>query len=69
MQEKHTPPIFVDTKQAADLLGLSASTLEKWRHFRAPNQPPYVKIGNAVRYPHDALREWAAGCQRFGGVL
>lgn len=62
-------PIFVDTKQAANLLGLSASTLEKWRHFRVPDQPAYVKIGNAVRYPHESLREWAASRPRTGGLL
>jgi predicted DNA-binding transcriptional regulator AlpA len=53
-------PIFVDTAEAARLLGLSPSTLEKYRFHRAPDAPPFVKIGRAVRYRITDLEAWAA---------
>lgn len=53
-------PIFVDTQEAARRLGLSLSTLEKYRFHRVPDAPPYVRIGRAVRYRVTDLEAWAA---------
>ncbi|TCM78329.1 helix-turn-helix transcriptional regulator [Rhodovulum steppense] len=53
-------PIFVDTQEAARRLGLSLSTLEKYRFYRAADAPPYVRIGRAVRYRVSDLEAWAA---------
>lgn len=53
-------PIFVDTAEAARRLGLSLSTLEKYRFHRVPDAPPYVRIGRAVRYRVTDLEAWAA---------
>lgn len=53
-------PIFVDTAEAARRLGLSLSTLEKYRFYRAADAPPYVRIGRAVRYRVSDLEAWAA---------
>ena len=52
-------PILVDTSEAARMLGVSASLLEKWRFFREPDAPPYTKIGRCVRYRVTDLRAWA----------
>jgi predicted DNA-binding transcriptional regulator AlpA len=42
------PRRFMDTKQTADYLGISASTLTKWRmHGRGPR---YFNFGSLVRY-------------------
>jgi predicted DNA-binding transcriptional regulator AlpA len=38
----------LDTKEAADWLGLSARTLERWR--LTGEGPPFRKLGRSVRY-------------------
>ena len=53
-------PILLDTPAAARLLGLSPSTLEKWRFFCTPTAPPVVRIGRTVRYDRRALEAWIA---------
>ncbi|WP_425497536.1 helix-turn-helix transcriptional regulator [Hoeflea ulvae] len=57
-ESTRTEPILVGTKEAARLLGLSSSTLEKWRFFRVAGTPPVVRIGRACRYRLDDLRTW-----------
>lgn len=58
--ESTSPPILVNTSEAARLLALSASHLEKLRFFRDPNGPPYVRVGRAIRYRLLDLEAWAA---------
>ena len=41
--------------QAAQLLGLSVKTLRRWRWAGKP--PSFVKIGSAVRYDPEVLRD------------
>lgn len=53
-------PLLVDTRQAAQILRFSVSTLEKWRFYDTPGSPPVVRIGRACRYRLSDLREWAA---------
>lgn len=50
--------LLVTTTEAARMLGLSKSHLEKLRHFRRDG-PPVVQFGRAVRYPVDGLRKWS----------
>lgn len=53
-------PLYVDTDGAAALLGLSRSSLEKFRHYRMGDGPPYVVFGrSAIRYHTPSLLEWA----------
>lgn len=53
-------PLYVDTPTAAGLLGLSRSSMEKFRHYRDPDGPPFVVFGRgAVRYHVPTLLEWA----------
>jgi excisionase family DNA binding protein len=50
---------LLSTKEAATLLGLSASTLHTWRstgHVRLP----HVRLGRAVRYPERGLLDYLA---------
>lgn len=51
-------PLLLTTREAARLLGIGKSTLERIRYDRRPG-PPYLKVGGAVRYPAGGLREWA----------
>lgn len=53
-------PLYVSTEDAAKILGLSRSSLEKYRHYRDLGGPPYVIFGRgAVRYHVPSLLEWA----------
>ena len=55
-------PLYVDTPTAAGLLGLSRSSLEKYRHFHDPKGPPFVVFGrSAIRYHVPSLLKWAEG--------
>lgn len=47
---------LVTTAGAARLCGLSPRTLEKLR--LAGGGPPFVKLGRAVRYDANDLRDW-----------
>jgi hypothetical protein len=49
---------YCDTAGAANLLGISASTLTKRR--MDGNGPPFVKFSKLVRYHVPTLRAWAA---------
>ena len=49
---------YVDVHQAAKILGVSASFLNKARI--AGGGPPFAKFGHTVRYAIGRLREWAA---------
>lgn len=52
----------LNVRQAAEYLGLSKSTLDKWRmgrSSRAPRRPPpYAKLGKRVVYDIDELEAW-----------
>ena len=55
-------PTYLSTRQAADLLGLSPRTLERYRG--AGEGPPYMKRGRQVRYVRVDLDEWMEGGRR-----
>jgi predicted DNA-binding transcriptional regulator AlpA len=61
---------YVDTTAAANVLGLSRSSLEKFRFYKDPEGPPYVVFGrSAVRYHVATLLEWAQNrTVNVGGV-
>ena len=48
-------PTLVNEVQAARMLGLSVKTLRRWRWAGKP--PSFVKIGSAVRYDPEVLRD------------
>lgn len=45
----HDPDTWVDTKQAAKILGIATSTLHKDRHVKSCKFP-YSKVGGIIRY-------------------
>ena len=47
------PVIILTTRQAAHYLGLSMTTLNKWRCYGFG--PKYLKLGRAVRYRQEEL--------------
>ncbi|PIA72812.1 DNA-binding protein [Ectopseudomonas toyotomiensis] len=54
-----TPPVNVDDKSAAAVLGVQKSTLSVWRSLGRYNLP-YVKIGRSVKYRISDLAEFIA---------
>ena len=54
--------MLLNTDQAAQRLGLSPRTLERYRV--TGEGPEYLKIGRAVRYTVSALERWLKGCKR-----
>lgn len=47
---------LLDTAAAARLLGLSVSTLNKWR--MTGDGPEFVKLGRRIRYRHETLKKF-----------
>jgi excisionase family DNA binding protein len=41
----------------AEILGVSTSTLAKWRLSGCPTIP-FIKLGRSVRYPQDAVQQF-----------
>lgn len=53
---------LLSTRDVADLLGVSARTVEDWRALSVG--PPYIRMGTrTVRYRSDSLEEWIASRQ------
>lgn len=50
--------VFLTTKQAAEYLGVTPSTMYGWRH--SGGGPVYVKMGRSVRYKREELDNFAA---------
>lgn len=46
------------TEQAAEWLGLAPRTLVDWRY--QGRGPDFLRLGSAVRYRPEDVREWAA---------
>ena len=52
-------PVFMDTREAAALVGLSPRTLDTYRSTGAG--PRYYRLGGSVRYREADLEAWDAG--------
>ncbi len=61
-QVEETKPVLMATPQAANYLGLSVSTLNKWRVYG--QGPKFVKLGRAVRYRVEDLVQFAKMCSK-----
>lgn len=64
-QTDFLPENRMNNDEAAELLGLSKSTLNAWRSSD-PNRLPYFKIAHRVFYPKRYVLEYAAS-QVAGG--
>lgn len=60
---------LVDTNDAAKFLGISPTTLAIWRWRNRPGQPPYIKVGRAVRYRMESLRAYAEQREQTGTTV
>lgn len=58
----HNPTRPLDTRQAADYLGLSKFTLEIWRS--RGDGPRYLKLGRSVRYTREDLNAFMNAAAR-----
>jgi excisionase family DNA binding protein len=47
------------TDETAAYLRLHTVTLRRWRHERRDDQPPFVRVGAAVRYRAAEVEKWA----------
>ena len=66
------PKDLITCKQAGQYLGLSVSTLAKWRCYRVPDKPPWHEFGTAVRYREEELDAWVLSKRHealSGGIL
>ena len=57
-------PKLLDAEAAAQYLGLSAGYVNRLRS--GVNGPPYIKIGDFVRYDVDDLNKWIQEKERRG---
>ena len=63
MTKNTEPTRLLTPSQAGELLGLSTSTLAKYRCLKS-NGPIFVRLGSAIRYPSDSLAEYVAAQPR-----
>jgi excisionase family DNA binding protein len=70
----NTPPaisfnddVLVTQEQAAELLQISAATLQKWRST-GENNLPFVKIGKSARYRTTDLKAYVEKHTKQGGI-
>lgn len=54
-----TPPEYLTTREAADLLRMSTDTLERLR-TRPGEGPPWKRVGRRVLYPVAGLRQYGS---------
>lgn len=54
---------LLTTSQVAEILGQSVGTLQNWRSNRRGEGPPYVHIGQRVRYRHSDVQGWIKGLE------
>jgi excisionase family DNA binding protein len=57
MDTPTTTDKLLNTAEAANYLGLSKFTLERWRST-GRYALPYIKVGSRVRYPLNDLKTW-----------
>jgi predicted DNA-binding transcriptional regulator AlpA len=53
---------LINEHAAAKWLGIKVATLRNWRIPRGARHhgPPWIKLGEAVRYAPEDIREWLA---------
>lgn len=50
--------VWLSSEEAAERLGKHPGTLMNWRSLQKPDQPPYYKSGQTVRYKLSDLEAW-----------
>ncbi|OGI41832.1 MAG: hypothetical protein A2150_00515 [Candidatus Muproteobacteria bacterium RBG_16_64_11] len=58
MNQNHDADALIDEAQAAEFLGLSIKTLQKWRH--TGSGPEFLRLSaRCIRYRRRELIEWS----------
>ena len=55
----------LDTKAAAEYLGIAYATLVLWR--REGHGPPYLRLGRLIRYPESDMDAWLDSMRKEPG--
>ena len=55
---------LVDRSGAAELLGVSARTLDRWHFLR--EGPPRIQLGRKIRYRRAAIDNWVLARETVG---
>jgi predicted site-specific integrase-resolvase len=55
--------VYLTSKEVADRWRLSDQTLANWRH--AGKGPPYIRVGNRVLYPMEAVNAFEKLSQQW----
>ncbi|MEO1015361.1 MAG: helix-turn-helix domain-containing protein [Pseudomonadota bacterium] len=66
-EDKSAQDEFLNTKQVAELTGLSVPFFEMGRSRSAEDQPPYHRVGRRILYRKQDVLDWLEGRKR--GVL
>ncbi|MEN6534993.1 MAG: helix-turn-helix domain-containing protein [Bryobacteraceae bacterium] len=61
----NTLETLLNERDVARITGLSVASVRRWRLLR--QGPKYLKIGSAVRYTPEAIREFVASRPTGGG--
>jgi len=57
----------LSTQEAADYLGVSASTLSSWRYSKKDLIPHY-NLGSKIYYTEEDLKHYLSQCRRDGST-
>ena len=53
------PDELLTTRQVSEELHIAENTLRRWRSDANPAGPPFIRMGNAIRYRRRDLNAWA----------
>jgi predicted DNA-binding transcriptional regulator AlpA len=56
------------TQWLADKLGVSISTIERWRARGEHNLPPHIQLGGVIRYDEREVEAWIQTRMQSGNV-
>jgi predicted DNA-binding transcriptional regulator AlpA len=65
MLKEDKPTRLLNDNEVAEELGISVSTLRKWRY--SGQGPRFVKLGASVRYKPEDITRFLASCETGGG--
>jgi excisionase family DNA binding protein len=54
--ESAAAPVYLDTQQVADMLGVDAKTVTRWS--RSDPSMPVLRRGRVIRFPRHRLEAW-----------
>jgi predicted DNA-binding transcriptional regulator AlpA len=58
---------LLDKQTAANLLGVTARTLDRWHREQAG--PPRIRLGRKIRYRRHSLENWVCGLEAQASAI